>query len=46
MGQIVNLFTELLIEEHGYLFSGNELAKREHGYLFFGAEETDTGGRA
>jgi hypothetical protein len=46
MGQIVNLFTELLIEEHGYLFSGNELAKRELGYLFFGAEETDTGGRA
>jgi len=46
MGQMVNLFTELLLGEHGYLFSGNELAKREHGYLFFGAEETDTGGRA
>jgi len=25
MGQMVNLFTEPLIGEHGYLFSGNEL---------------------
>lgn len=23
MGQMVNIFTELLIGEHGYLFSGN-----------------------
>ena len=25
MGQMLNLFTEPLIGEHGYLFSGNEL---------------------
>ena len=41
----MKLSAQNLKEEHGYLFSVNELAKKD-GYLFFSTEETDTGGRA
>ena len=39
MGQMVNLFTEPIVGEHGYLFSGNELGNKEHGCLFLTPKE-------